>query len=66
MQGSPDYIYPHNYKNDYVKQEYMPDKLKNKKYYMKKDNKKYETNLNRIYEISFIFIIFFHIILLIF
>lgn len=48
-EGSPDYIYPHNYKNDYVKQEYMPDKLKNKKYYMKKDNK-YEANLNRIYE----------------
>ncbi len=42
-EGSPDYIYPHNYKNDYVKQEYMPDKLKNKKYYMKKDNK-YEAN----------------------
>ena len=48
-EGSPDYIYPHNYKNDYVRQEYMPDKLKNKKYYMKKDNK-YEANLNRIYE----------------
>ena len=49
-EGSPDYIYPHNYKNDYVRQEYMPDKLKNKKYYMKKDNK-YEANLNRIYEV---------------
>ena len=48
-EGSPDYIYPHNYKNDYVRQEYMPDKLKNKKYYMKKDNK-YEANLNRIYD----------------
>ena len=48
-EGSPDYIYPHNYKNDYVRQEYMPDKLKNKKYYMKKDNK-YEANLNKIYE----------------
>jgi len=49
IDGSPDYIYPHNYKNDYVKQEYMPDKLKKKKYYHKKDNK-YETNLNRIYD----------------
>ena len=48
-EGSPDYIYPHNFKNDYVKQEYMPDKLKNKKYYHKKENK-YETNLNRLYE----------------
>lgn len=28
IEGSPDYIYPHNFKNDYVVQEYMPDKLK--------------------------------------
>ncbi len=49
IDGSPEYIYPHNYKNDYIKQEYMPDKLKNKKYYHKKDNK-YEANLNKIYE----------------
>ena len=48
-EGSPDYVYPHNFKNDYVKQEYMPDQLKNKKYYHKKENK-YETNLNRLYE----------------
>ena len=27
----------------------MPDKLKNKKYYIKKDNK-YEVNLNRVYD----------------
>ena len=49
IDGSPDYIYPHNYKNDYVYQEYMPDKLKNRKYYVKKDNK-YEANLNKLYE----------------
>lgn len=49
IDGSPLYVYPHNFKNDYVKQEYMPDKLKNKKYYLKKDNK-YEVNLNRIYD----------------
>jgi len=49
IDGSPDYVYPHNFKNDYVEQEYMPDKLKNKKYYHKKENK-YETNLNRIYD----------------
>ncbi|HIS86765.1 MAG TPA: replication-associated recombination protein A [Candidatus Caccenecus avistercoris] len=48
-EGSPDYIYPHNYKNDYVPQEYMPDKLKNRKYYQRKDNK-YEANLNKIYD----------------
>lgn len=46
---SNDYLYPHNYKNDYVVQEYMPDKLKGKKYYFKKDNK-YEINLNKLYE----------------
>ena len=49
IEGSPDYVYPHNFKNDYVYQEYLPDKLKNKKYYIKKDNK-YEVNLNRIYD----------------
>lgn len=49
IEGSPNYIYPHNFKNDYVVQEYMPDKLKNKKYYIKKDNK-YEVNLNRVYD----------------
>ena len=47
--SSPDYIYPHNFKNDYVKQEYMPDKLKGKKYYNKKNNK-YEDNLNKIFD----------------
>ncbi len=49
IDGSPLYVYPHNYKNDYVKQEYMPDKLKNKKYYIKKNNK-YETNINKLYD----------------
>ena len=49
IEGSPDYIYPHNFKNDYVVQEYMPDKLKNKKYYIKKNNK-YEMNLNGVYD----------------
>ena len=36
---SPDYKYPHNYKNDYVKQQYLPDKLLDKVYYHPKDNK---------------------------
>ena len=49
IEGSPDYVYPHNFKNDYVYQVYMPDKLKGKKYYHKKDNK-YEANLNKIYD----------------
>lgn len=33
------YLYPHNYKNDYVKQQYLPDKIKNIKFYTPKDNK---------------------------
>ncbi len=49
IEGSPNYIYTHNYKNDYVYQQYMPDKLKNKKYYQRKNNK-YEINLNKIYD----------------
>ena len=33
------YLYPHNYKHDYVKQQYLPDKIKNIKFYTPKDNK---------------------------
>lgn len=36
---SPDYKYPHNYKNDYVKQQYLPDKLLEREYYHPKENK---------------------------
>ena len=36
---SPEYKYPHNYKNDYVKQQYLPDNLINKEYYHPKNNK---------------------------
>lgn len=49
VNGNPNYLYPHNYKNSYVKQQYLPDKLKDKKYYHKKENK-YESNLNKLYE----------------
>ena len=49
IEGSPDYVYPHNFKNDYVYQEYLPDKLKNKKYYHPKDIG-YEKNIKEIYE----------------
>ena len=34
-----DYKYPHNFENDWVKQQYLPDPIKNKKYYEPKDNK---------------------------
>lgn len=32
------YLYPHNYKNSIVEQTYMPEPLKNTKYYIKKEN----------------------------
>ncbi|MBR3210574.1 MAG: replication-associated recombination protein A [Bacilli bacterium] len=46
---SQDYKYPHNYKGAYVVQQYLPDKLKNKKYYHPKDIG-YEKNIKEIYE----------------
>lgn len=52
---SPDYKYPHNYKNDYVKQQYLPDKLLGRQYYHPKDNKNekiYKDILNRLKEIN--------------
>ena len=36
---SPDYKYPHDYKHDYVKQQYLPDEIKGAVYYKPKDNK---------------------------
>ena len=47
--NSPDYKYPHDYKGAYVVQQYLPDKLKNKKYYYPKDIG-YEKNIKEIYE----------------
>ena len=37
--GNPNYLYPHDYKNDYVRQQYLPDKIKNSVYYHPKNNK---------------------------
>ena len=33
------YLYPHDYKNHYVNQQYLPDILKNRQYYIYGDNK---------------------------
>lgn len=44
------YLYPHNYKGSIVKQEYLPNKLINTKYYIPKESSKYEINLKEIYE----------------
>lgn len=46
---SPDYIYPHDYKGTFVVQQYLPDKLKNKKYYHPKDIG-YEKQIKETYE----------------
>lgn len=34
-----DYKYPHNYPNHYIKQQYLPDAIKDKKYYIPGENK---------------------------
>jgi len=46
--SSKEYLYPHNYPNSYVKQEYLPTNLKGKKYYHSRHNK-YEDNLNKLW-----------------
>lgn len=48
--NSKDYKYPHNYPNAFVKQQYLPDKIKNRKYYVPKTTSKYETTLKNIYD----------------
>jgi putative ATPase len=47
--SSNDYLYPHNYPNSYVKQQYLPDNIKNVRYYYPKDNK-HEELLKNIYD----------------
>ncbi len=44
-----EYKYPHDYPGAYVVQQYLPDKIKNKKYYNPKDIG-YEKQLKEIYE----------------
>ena len=48
--NSKDYKYPHDYPNAFVKQQYLPDKLKNRKYYQPKTTSKYETSLKSVYD----------------
>ena len=43
------YKYPHDYPNDWVNQEYLPDNLKNKKYYIPKETSQYEKSLKTVY-----------------
>ena len=43
--NSKDYLYPHDYPNACVKQQYLPDKIKHKEYYQPKTTSKFETSL---------------------
>ncbi|AMB90537.1 MULTISPECIES: replication-associated recombination protein A [Bacillus] len=45
-----DYLYPHDYENGWVKQQYLPDPLKNKQYYEPKQTGKFEGGLKQVYE----------------
>ena len=48
--SSPDYKYPHDYPNHFVKQQYLPDNLVGKKYFKPQVTSKYEESLKNIYE----------------
>lgn len=45
------YKYPHNFKNHYVKQQYLPDSIKDSIYYIPQENKT-EKNIKKIFRIS--------------
>lgn len=47
---SKDYKYPHEYPHAIVKQQYLPDKIKNRKYYIAKESSKYEKELLKVNE----------------
>ncbi|MCP8616970.1 replication-associated recombination protein A [Salirhabdus salicampi] len=45
-----DYLYPHNYEQGWVKQQYLPNSIKHKTYYQPKDTGKFEAALKKVYE----------------
>lgn len=45
-----DYKYPHNYPGAWIKQQYLPDAIKNRNYYTPKDTGKFEKVLKQVYE----------------
>ena len=49
LETGQNYKYPHDYKGAFVIQQYLPDKIKNKKYYIPKDIG-YEKQIKEIYE----------------
>ena len=48
--GTEEYRYPYDYPNNYVVQQYLPDNLKNKKYYIPKPASKNERSFKEIKE----------------
>ena len=48
--GNGEYKYPHNYPGGWVKQQYLPDKIKDREYYHPKTTSKYEEALKERYE----------------
>lgn len=48
--NSKDYLYPHSYPNSWVRQQYLPDKIKDRKYYLPKTTSKYEESLKSVYD----------------
>nr|WP_264803646.1 replication-associated recombination protein A [Cytobacillus sp. NCCP-133] len=45
-----DYLYPHDYDTGWVKQQYLPDRIKNKVYYEPKKTGKFEQALAAVYD----------------
>lgn len=45
-----DYLYPHDYENGWVPQQYLPDKIKNKTYYEPRETGKFEQALAAVYK----------------
>ena len=48
--SSKEYLYPHNFKNGIVKQTYLPENLKDKKYFQPKTTSQHERMLKEVYE----------------
>lgn len=44
-----EYLYPHGFENDWVKQQYLPDRIKHSQYYHPKENGKFESALANQY-----------------
>ncbi|MFB4166572.1 replication-associated recombination protein A [Virgibacillus sp. JSM 102003] len=45
-----EYKYPHNYENGWIKQQYLPESIKNKEYYKPKNSGKFERALMQVYD----------------